>query len=112
MNAGVYHVGPVRVAVSSRARVIGLIGQGHVGSIPLYFPRCSAIHTFFMRMAVDIVCLDRAHKIVKIEPSVGPWRIVLGGVRTRSIFEFPAGYARRNDLRIDMLVEWEEFERA
>lgn len=107
-----FHVGPVRVALSSWARVVGLIGQGHVGSIPLYFPRCSAIHTFFMRIPVDIVCLDRDHRIVKIEGNVGPWRIVMGGLRTRSIFEFPAGYARRNDLRIGELMEWEEFERA
>lgn len=104
-------VGPVSLARSFWIRNVGLMGQRYV-RVPLLFPRCSSIHTFFMRIPVDIICLDSDNVVVNFRPNVPPWRVVLGGRSTKSILEAPAGFARRHGLFVGDLIEYEESARA
>lgn len=41
----------------------------------LYIPRCSAIHTCFMRMPIDVVFLDSDGVIVALFPRLSPWKL-------------------------------------
>lgn len=100
------HIGPVTVARSFPARTIGLIGRSWV--TPMLFPRCHSIHTFFMRLPVDIVCLDRDNRVVRSIQGVRPWRVVSGGRRTQSILELPAGSVRKKGLGVGDQVEYLE----
>lgn len=104
-------IGPVSMARSFWVRNIGLMGQRYV-RVPLLFPRCSSIHTFFMRIAVDIICLDSDNVIVNFKPNVQPWRVVLGGRSTKAILEAPAGFARRHGLFVGQMIEFEEWAQA
>lgn len=102
-------IGPVTVARSFLARTIGLIGRSWV--IPMLFPRCHSIHTFFMRFPVDIACLDLNHRVIRVMPGVRPWRVVAGGRRTHSILELPAGALRKRGIGVGDQIEYVEVSR-
>jgi uncharacterized protein len=73
----------------------GLIGRG---DFFLYIPRCTAVHTWFMRGPIDVVFLDARSVVVAIRESVPPWRIALGPRGARSVLELPDGHARERGL--------------
>ena len=53
----------VPVAVGLRARLLGLAGLEREQAGPgLLIPRCSSVHTFGMRFALDLVFLDRRRR--------------------------------------------------
>ena len=65
----------IEVAAGFRERAFGLIfrseplpGQG------LLFKRCSAVHTCFMRYAIDVVFLDDNYRILRVGHALQPWR--------------------------------------
>lgn len=50
--------------------------------------KCNAIHTFFMRFAIDATFLDRDDNIVKTVRNIRPWRLfVWGGLRACKVLE-------------------------
>ncbi|HYV15861.1 MAG TPA: DUF192 domain-containing protein [Conexibacter sp.] len=58
------------------ARLLGLAG---LRSLPpdaaLLLPRTRSIHTFGMRFALDLLWLDRAGRVVRVDRGVGPRRV-------------------------------------
>ena len=56
---------------------------------------CRSIHTFGMRMEIDVCFLDPEHRIVKSFGSLGPWRSVQGGRKSSSTLELHAGTLER-----------------
>lgn len=65
----------VPVARGPRARLLGLAGleRAEAGA-GLLIPRCSAVHTFGMRFALDLVFLDREGRVSSVRRNVPPWR--------------------------------------
>jgi len=82
----------VERATSLFKRMKGLLGRS---SLPadeaLWLSPCSAVHTFGMRFALDLVFLDARTTVVRVVRGVRPWRIVFGGRRSRSAIELTAG---------------------
>lgn len=67
----------VAEARSPRARLLGLALLDELPSnVALLLPRCSSVHTFGMRFALDIVFLDRLGRVLRFEAEVAPRRIV------------------------------------
>jgi uncharacterized membrane protein (UPF0127 family) len=56
----------------------------------LLFENCASVHTFFMRVDLDIVFLDKNGQIVKSRKNVKPWRIVFPVKNAVSILEIPS----------------------
>lgn len=88
-------IGGVRaeVARSFFARAKGLLGRT---SLPrgegLLILRCNAIHTFFMRFAIDATFYDRKDRVVKVVRNIRPWHpFVWGGWRAVKVLETAAG---------------------
>src|SRR4051794_18356881 len=80
---------PVRVAASRRARLLGLawLAAARVPlRVALWFPRCRSVHTFGMRFALDLVWLDAAGAVVRVDLAVPPRR-VRACRRARSVVE-------------------------
>ena len=77
------------VARSFLARLRGLIGRrGLPPGQGLLILRCNAIHTFFMRFAIDAVFYDSEDRVVKVVRNVRPWRpFVWGGFRAVKVLE-------------------------
>ena len=80
------------VARSFRARAKGLIGRrGLPPGRGLLILRCNAIHTFFMRFAIDATFYDREDRVIKVVRNVRPWRpFVWGGFRAVKVLETAA----------------------
>src|SRR5438067_6378784 len=81
----------MQLAGDGRNRRKGLLGRE---SLPdgegLWIVPCEAVHTFWMQFPIDLVYLDRRHRVVKTRTNVGPWRLS-GCLRAHSVLELPAG---------------------
>lgn len=65
------------MARSARARLLGL---ARLDDVPrdcgLLIPRCSSVHTFGMRFALDVAFLDRHGNTIRLDRAVAPGRVV------------------------------------
>lgn len=82
----------VETAVGLAARTAGLLGRGElpVGRA-LWILRCNSVHTWFMRFAIDVVFVDGSLVATKVVSNLVPWRVTAPSLRSRSVFELPAG---------------------
>jgi uncharacterized protein len=79
----------VPVATGPRARLLGLayLNRDETGT-GLLIPRCSSVHTFGMRFALDLVFLDRDGRPFSFRPAVPPRRIAADR-RAVAVLELP-----------------------
>ncbi|HWT23130.1 MAG TPA: DUF192 domain-containing protein [Solirubrobacteraceae bacterium] len=80
-------------AERGRARLLGLAWLDELPAhCALLLPRCRSVHTFGMRFALDLVWLDAAGRLVRVDRAVPPRRVrtCLGA---RSVIEAGAGRA-------------------
>ena len=79
----------VLVASTLRSRLLGLSGLGREDAGPgLLIPRCSSVHTFGMRFALDLVFIDRAGRPRSVRREVPPGRIAFDS-RASAVLELP-----------------------
>ncbi len=71
----------------------------------LYFPRESAIHTFGMRIAIDVVYLDRACRVVHLTNVMRPLRLGPLVRGARDVLELPVGTLERTETRVGDFLE-------
>lgn len=65
---------------------------------------CSAIHTFFMKFAIDVAFVAKDGRVVKTVPALKPWRIACA-FRASAVIELPSGtLARTNTQTGDTLI--------
>ena len=84
----------VERATTRAERKRGLLGRdGLEPSSALWLEPCLAVHTAFMRFAIDIVFIDKQGRAVKIVENVPPWRIAVA-VRAHAVIEMAAGSLR------------------
>lgn len=81
----------VQLAGDGRNRRKGLLGrQGLADGEGLWIVPCEAVHTFCMQFPIDLIYLDRHHRVVKISNYVPPWRLS-GCLRAHSVLKLAAG---------------------
>ena len=87
--------GGVRIAEAA-TRASRLKGLARLDAIPegmaLHIPRCRSVHTFTMRFPLDLIWLDKAGDVVRIDPQVPPRRMK-SCLRARSVVEARGGTA-------------------
>jgi uncharacterized membrane protein (UPF0127 family) len=67
----------VPIAVGPSARLLGLAYLDRADSPPgLLLPRCSSVHTFGMKFALDVYFLGPDDEILSERPAVPPRRLV------------------------------------
>jgi uncharacterized protein len=82
--------GEAFVASTFRSRLLGLACLDLENAGPLLIPRCSSVHTFGMRFALDLCFLDESGSLVAVRRAVPPRRIAICG-RASAVLEIPAG---------------------
>jgi uncharacterized membrane protein (UPF0127 family) len=98
----------VAIADSPRARMKGLLGRRSMAADEgLLLRPAGSVHTAFMRFAIDIVFLDRAMRVLRIEPNVRPWRMA-GQRGARVVLEIDAGEAERSGISRGMQLRLDE----
>ena len=65
-----------RIAAGFWSRFVGLMGKRSLkpGEGLLIYP-CSSVHTFSMRMPIDVVYVDKDNRVVGVDRDLRPWRI-------------------------------------
>lgn len=92
----------VKVAASYWSRLWGLLGRkGLPAGEGLLLRPSSSIHTLFMRFPIDVVFLDRDHRVVKVVSALKPYRFALGGRGAWAALELPAGSAEKAQVSPD-----------
>ena len=106
LTRGTELAGNAEVAKSGGKRSKGLLGRkGLAPGEGLWIVPCEAIHTFFMQFDIDLVYLDRKHRIKKVVSSVSPWRLS-ACISAHSVLELPSGIVRESQSRPGDLVEF------
>src|SRR5207245_5963533 len=68
----------VEVAATRRTRRRGLLGRNGLDpSEALILEPCCAIHTAFMRFAIDVIFVDARGQVLKIVRELPPWRLAI-----------------------------------
>jgi hypothetical protein len=98
------------VADTSAKRRTGLLK--HKGLAPgegLWIVPCEGVHTFAMKFAIDVVFLNRKHKILKIRPNMVRSRIALS-LLAHSVLELPAGTLEQTGTERGDQLELERYD--
>jgi uncharacterized membrane protein (UPF0127 family) len=96
----------IAVADSFLTRFLGLMGKSSlsVGS-GLWITPSSGVHTCWMRMAIDVIALDRNLRVVKTGHTVLPWRLSGLSLRTHSVLELPPGQILASGVEVGDQLE-------
>lgn len=99
-------------AFDSKSRRQGLLGRDSLpdGSALIIAPS-PAIHTFFMRFAIDVAFVAKDGRVVKVRAAVPPRRIAVAW-RAFAVIELPAGALERSDTKAGDRLRIEEIEAA
>ena len=90
----------VDVPESRRERIRGLLGTSSLGrGHGMLLERCRSVHTFGMRFPIDVVLLDRAHRVVAVR-RVPPGRVTMPRPGVRHVLECPEGSGLRAGDRL------------
>jgi uncharacterized membrane protein (UPF0127 family) len=85
-------------AFDSHTRRTGLLGHESLpaGTAMIIAPT-NAIHTFFMRFAIDVLFVAKDGAVVRTRPRLAPWRISAAW-RAHAVIELSAGSLDRSDV--------------
>lgn len=96
----------LEVADSSARRSKGLLGRASLApGEGLWIVPCESVHTFFMQFPIDLVYLDRKHRIRKLRSSVPPWRLS-ACLFAHSVLELVPGTIRGTHTQPGDLLEF------
>ncbi len=93
----------LEIASSYRARTKGLLGRDSVDGAILLSP-ASSVHTFGMRIPIDVAYLDRRLKVIAVR-TMKPGRLGLPRLRSRHVLEAEAGVMAGWGLRVGVRVD-------
>jgi len=89
----------VEAAFDSKSRKQGLLGrEGLETDDALVIAPCSAVHTFFMRFAIDVLFVSHDGHVKSARRNLGPWRVALG-LGAFAVVEGPAGMIERSGTK-------------
>ena len=88
------------------SKFLGLMGKTNVATW-LYIEHCSSIHTFFMKVPIDAIFMDRSGRVVKVIPNLKPWKVVLPVPDAWGTLELASGSASQLNLKLNDMITLE-----
>jgi len=89
-----------------RERLLGLLARPRLGpGEALALAPCAAVHTCFMRYAIDLLYLDAQDRVIKRVDALPPWR-ASACPGARCTLELAAGEAGRLGLKPGSQIDW------
>jgi uncharacterized membrane protein (UPF0127 family) len=74
----------------------------------LWIVPCESVHTFFMKFPIDLVYLDKRHRVKKVRNAVPAWRLS-ACLTAHSILELPAGTVKATGTAVGDELVLEKF---
>lgn len=99
-------VAPVTIADSYLQKFKGLMGRASFDGA-MYFPNVPSVHTFFMRIAIDVAFLDEDHVVQGVR-TMKPWRPVGGFPGAKHVLESAAGSFEKWNLVVGSRISFAE----
>ena len=96
------------IAGSILKRMKGLIGRttrDFSSGCGLWIIPCNGIHTFGMRIPIDVVYLDSKNRVLKLCHGLKPFRIAAVILKARSVLELPAGTLARTHTEVGDILD-------
>ena len=91
----------VELADTSLKRMFGLLGRrGLDAGGGLWIKPSSGVHTFGMAFKIDVIGLDRDHKVVKLWPCLKTFRVTSVSFRIKSVVELPCGVIAQSQTKL------------
>ncbi len=89
----------VRRAEGWLERTVGFLPRASIAPEEgMWFENCHAVHTIGMRTALDVVFLDKEHRVVKVEANVTPHKLIVTARNAHTVAEFGPGFVKANPL--------------
>jgi uncharacterized membrane protein (UPF0127 family) len=73
----------------------------------LWIVPCESVHTFFMKFPIDLVYIDRKHKVRKVRHAVPAWRLS-ACLTAHSVLELPAGTVANSGTAVGDILAMEK----
>ena len=90
----------VELALTRSARRRGLLERDSLDpAAALVLSPCLAVHTAFMRFAIDVIFVDKAGRVTRMVKRLLPWRIA-ASFRAYATIELPAGALDRYNIAV------------
>jgi len=80
-----------------KEKAIGLIGKEKV--YPVIFETRFGIHTFFLRVPIDVLILDNQKRVAVLKESLSPNRIFLWNPRYKIVLELLQGTIKKYNIK-------------
>lgn len=91
--------GEIFSAETSAERRTGLLKHERLDEgAGLWIVPCEAVHMFFMKFALDLIYVDRNHRVRGIVRGIRPWRMSIC-LPAHSVIELPVGTIDRTQTR-------------
>lgn len=82
----------VEVADTTLTRFVGLMGRrGLSPGHGLLIQPSSGVHTLWMRFSIDVLLLDKEHRVLSVYRNLRPFRMSGVNLKAASALELPAG---------------------
>lgn len=92
-------------ALSFSLRARGMIGRTFDAFDAMIFPRCQAVHTFFMSIPLDIIFLSKENRVLAVHHAVKPWKACLSCAGAFQTVELPAGTLERTGTEKEDILD-------
>lgn len=100
----------VVVADTSLSRAVGLLGRTALAREEgIWIKPSSGVHTIGMRFPIDVVGLDAQLRVVRLWPSLKPYRLTAIVPSVRTVLELAAGRITESGLRLGDQLCIQEF---
>ena len=97
-----------RVADGYFGRLVGLLGTTRRWALPgkgLWIVPSHGVHTIGMLYPLDLIFLDRHHRVVEVEEHVRPFRISKVTFKANSVLELPTHTVFLSETRVGDQLE-------
>jgi len=82
----------IEVADTTLTRFVGLMGRGSLApGHGLLIRPSNGVHTLWMRFTIDVLLLDREHRVLSVYGNLRPFRLTAIHWKASSALELPAG---------------------
>jgi uncharacterized membrane protein (UPF0127 family) len=90
----------VELALTRSARCRGLLERDSLDpAAALVLSPCLAVHTAFMRFAIDVIFVDKGGRVTRLVKRLLPWRMA-GSLRAYATIELAAGALDRYNVAV------------
>ena len=90
-----------KLAQSFFSRFMGLMGRKYLSDEEaIVFPKCNSIHTFFMRIPIDVLFVSDSGEVVCRLEALQPWKWVLPIKGAKHTIEMAAKTADKKQIRV------------